>query len=131
MYLTNDLVKQVIQSNDFTKIRLTAAGTKVFTKQEGGKGVDAQYRILGEGLPVALPYVDPKSIITGNMGILKTLVDSHYPLCSSFEESFCSILESLGKFSTSYNRVTQVLMPFIDAGCHILKFPPGGLEGAT
>ncbi|KIK68078.1 hypothetical protein GYMLUDRAFT_155330 [Collybiopsis luxurians FD-317 M1] len=113
MYLTNDLIKQIIFANDFTKIRLTAAGTKVFTKQEGGKGAEAQYRILGEGLPVVLPYTNPDSIIAGNMIVLRNLVMSHYPLCASFEESFRPILENL------------------DLGCHIVKFPPGELDGAS
>ncbi|KAE9410619.1 S-adenosyl-L-methionine-dependent methyltransferase [Gymnopus androsaceus JB14] len=113
MYLTNDLIKQIILANDFTKIRLTAAGTKVFTKQEGGKGIEAQYRILGEGLPVVLPYTNPQSIITGDMNILKTLVLSHYPLCTSFEESFRAVLDTL------------------ELGCHIVKFPPGELDGAS
>jgi len=113
MYLTNDLMKEIILANDFTKIRLTTAGTKVFTKQEGGKGVEAQYRILGEGLPVVLPYTDPKSIVTGNMNILKNLVLSHYPLCTSFEQSFRPILDAL------------------ELGCHIFKFPPGELDGAS
>ncbi|KAF5390600.1 hypothetical protein D9757_002741 [Collybiopsis confluens] len=112
MYLTNDLTKEIILANDFTRIRLNAAGTKVFTKQEGGKGVDAQYRILGEGLPVVLPYTQTDAIVTGDMTILKHLVMSHYPLCSSFEESFQPVLEGL------------------ELGCHIFKFPPGELDGA-
>jgi len=95
MYLTNDIIKSVIQNNDFTKIRLTAAGTKVFTKQEGGKGSEAQYRVLGEGLPVVLPYVDPANILQANMSALKTFVESHYPLTTSFEEPFKTILEGL------------------------------------
>ncbi|KAF8826802.1 hypothetical protein HHX47_DHR5000913 [Lentinula edodes] len=103
MYLTNDLIKQIILANDFTKIRLTAAGTKVFTKQEGGKGVEAQYRILGEGLPVVLPYTDPTSIVNGNMSVLKHLVMSHYPLCTSFEESFRPILNNLGVLQCAYS----------------------------
>lgn len=103
MYLTNDLIKQIILANDFTKIRLTAAGTKVFTKQEGGKGVEAQYRILGEGLPVVLPYTDSTSIVNGNMSILKHLVMSHYPLCTSFEESFRPVLNNLGVLHYAYS----------------------------
>ncbi|KAJ3823473.1 S-adenosyl-L-methionine-dependent methyltransferase [Lentinula raphanica] len=113
MYLTNDLIKDIILANDFTKIRLTAAGTKVFTKQEGGKAIEAQYRILGEGLPVVLPYLDPSSIVTGNMSVLKHLVMSHYPLCTSFEESFQPLLDSL------------------ELGCHVFRFPPGELDGAS
>ncbi|KAJ3856345.1 cytosine-5--methyltransferase [Lentinula lateritia] len=113
MYLTNNLIKQIILANDFTKIRLTAAGTKVFTKQEGGKGIEAQYRILGEGLHVVLPYTDSTSIVNGNMSVLKHLVMSHYPLCTSFEESFRPVLNNL------------------DLGCHIFRFPPEELDGAS
>ncbi|KAK7471032.1 tRNA (cytosine-5-)-methyltransferase ncl1 [Stygiomarasmius scandens] len=113
MYLTNDIIKSVIQNNDFTKIRLTAAGTKVFTKQEGGKGSEAQYRILGEGLPVVLPYVDPANILQANMSALKTFVESHYPLTTSFEEPFKTVLEGL------------IL------GCHVVNFPPGELDGSS
>ncbi|KAL0577329.1 tRNA (cytosine-5-)-methyltransferase ncl1 [Marasmius crinis-equi] len=132
MYLTNSIVKSVIQNNDFTRIRLTAAGTKVFTRQEGAKvhekleeavkneerkpgsaGVGAQYRILGEGLPVVLPYVEPSRIIEAGMQTLKTLVESYYPLLDSFEESFKNTMEGL------------------ELGCHVIRFPPGELQGAS
>ena len=43
---------------------VTAAGAKVFTKQEGRKGTtEAQHRILGKGLPVILPYTDFESML--------------------------------------------------------------------
>ncbi|KAK1226168.1 tRNA (cytosine-5-)-methyltransferase ncl1 [Marasmius sp. AFHP31] len=132
MYLTNSIVKSVVQCNDFTRIRLTAAGTKVFTRQEGAKvhekledaikkeggasgtpGVGAQYRILGEGLPVVLPYVEPSRIIEAGMQTLKTLVESYYPLLDSFEESFKTIMEGA------------------ELGCHVIRFPPGEMQGAS
>lgn len=97
LYLANDLVKAVIENNDFSRIRLTAAGTKVFSKQEGGKATEAQFRVLGEGLPVVLPYVEPSTIITADLPTLKTLVQSYYPLCSSFEEPFKSTAEERRK----------------------------------
>ncbi|KAJ8093590.1 tRNA (cytosine-5-)-methyltransferase ncl1 [Marasmius tenuissimus] len=132
MYLTNSIVKSVVQNNDFTRIRLTAAGTKVFTRQEGAKvhekledatkkeggasgipGVGAQYRILGEGLPVVLPYVEPSRIIEAGMQTLKTLVESYYPLLDSFEESF------------------KIIMEGAELGCHVIRFPPGEMQGAS
>lgn len=97
LYLANDLVKAVVENNDFSRIRLTAAGTKVFSKQEGGKASEAQFRVLGEGLPVVLPYVDPSTIITADLSTLKTLVQSYYPLCSSFDEPFKSTAEERRK----------------------------------
>ncbi|ESK92221.1 trna (cytosine-5-)-methyltransferase [Moniliophthora roreri MCA 2997] len=128
MYLTNSIVKAIVQNNDFTRIRLTAAGTKVFTRQEGAKlhekleetakkgntaAIGAQYRILGEGLPVVLPYVDPARIVEASIGTLKTLVESYYPLLESFEESFRNVMAAL------------------ELGCHVVRFPPGELDGAS
>lgn len=102
LYLTNDLVKNIIQHNDYARLRLTFAGTKILSKQEGGKGVDAQFRILGEGLPVVLPYLDPSSVISGDLASLKTMIKSYYPLCSSFEDPFKSTIENKGEFRMLY-----------------------------
>jgi multisite-specific tRNA:(cytosine-C5)-methyltransferase len=96
LYLANDIVKAVIQNNDYEKIRLTTAGTKVFAKQEAGKGLDIQFRVLGEGLPVILPYIDPSSIITADIATLRILVESYYPLCSNFAEPFRGFIQELG-----------------------------------
>ena len=95
LYLVNDTVKAIIKNNDYNRIRLTTAGTKVFLKQESGKNIDPQFRVLGEGLPVILPFVDPLSIITGDIVALRTLLGSYYPLCSDFEEPFKSIIDAL------------------------------------
>lgn len=113
LYLVNDLVKTIIQHNDYDRLRLNAAGTKVLSKQEAGKGAEAQFRVLGEGLPVILPYVDPATILTGDMESLKTLIESYYPLCTTFNEPFRGIAEA----GTS--------------GSHIVRFPPGQLGAAS
>lgn len=100
LYLANDIVKVIIENNDYSRLRLTAAGTKVFSKQDAGKGADAQFRVLGEGLPVILPYIDPTTIITASMVTLKTLIESYYPLCSTFvEEPFKAAVEARRKYS--------------------------------
>jgi multisite-specific tRNA:(cytosine-C5)-methyltransferase len=97
LYLANDVVKAVVESNEYTRIRLMAAGTKVFTKQDAGKGSQPQFRVLGEGLPVILTYIDPSTIITADLTSLKTLIQSYYPLCSSFAEPFKAIAEARRK----------------------------------
>ncbi|KAF8067658.1 cytosine-5--methyltransferase [Lyophyllum atratum] len=116
LYLANDLVKSVVEHNNYTRIRLSAAGTKVFSKQEGGKataGAEAQFRVLGEGLPVVLPFVDPATIITADLPTLKVLVQSYYPLVSSFVEPFKSVAEER------------------PVGSHVVRFPPGEMDGAV
>jgi multisite-specific tRNA:(cytosine-C5)-methyltransferase len=111
LYLVNDLVKGVVQANNYERLRLTTAGTKVFTKQDSGTAqtisvmkadgtVETQenkqgmFRVLGEGLPVVLPFVEPKWVIQGDMATLRTLVESYYPLCAVFDEPFKSVIEA-------------------------------------
>ncbi|KAF9226412.1 S-adenosyl-L-methionine-dependent methyltransferase [Gyrodon lividus] len=104
-YLTNDLVKSVILNNDYTRMRLMTSGTKVITKQEAGRGMDTHFRILGEGLPVVLPYVNPEAIMVAGFATLKTLLQTYYPLCASFPEPFKSAIEARS------------------AGSHVVRFP--------
>jgi len=99
LYLTNNIVKKIVQHNDYNRIRLTTCGTKVFTKQEGGKGVSAQFRVLGEGLPVVLPYINQNTIMAADIPTLKTLLEVYYPLCISFSEPFRSDIEKRGSYS--------------------------------
>lgn len=79
-------------------MRLMTSGTKVITKQEAGRGMDAQFRILGEGLPVVLPYIDPTTIMTADFATLRILLQTYYPLCASFQEPFRSAIEARGEW---------------------------------
>ncbi|KAJ7652218.1 S-adenosyl-L-methionine-dependent methyltransferase [Mycena rosella] len=113
LYITNALVKAVVQNNDYNRIRLTFAGTKVFAKQEAGRGVDAQFRVLGEALPLVLPYTDPATIVDADLVVLRTLVEGHYPLCAVFPEPFRGLMTDAG------------------SGSHIVRFPQSELNGAS
>jgi multisite-specific tRNA:(cytosine-C5)-methyltransferase len=98
LYLTNDLVRAVLSNNDYRRIRLMTAGTKIFTRQEGGfgragggeEGIEKvpRFRLLSEGLPVVLPYVKPESIIDTGLPDLRLLLETYYPLLSVFDEVF-------------------------------------------
>ncbi|KAF9041355.1 S-adenosyl-L-methionine-dependent methyltransferase [Panaeolus papilionaceus] len=111
LYIANDIVKDIIQNNDFERLRLTAAGTKVFNKQDAGKGQDAQFRVLGEGLSVILPYIEPSTIIKGDTAALKVLLTSHYPLCTKFGDPFKTVIEAR------------------PVGSHVVQFPISELDG--
>ncbi|KAI0924993.1 hypothetical protein AcW2_005707 [Taiwanofungus camphoratus] len=117
LYMTNEIVNSIVQHNDYTRIRLMTCGTKVFGKQEGveakREGAEMQFRVLSEGLPVVLPYIDPQSIIPADVMTLKTFMHSYYPLCSSFDEPFRSVIELKG------------------TGSYVVRFRPGQIEGAT
>lgn len=58
--------------------------------------MEPSFRVLGEGLPVVLPYIDPATILVGDIVVLKTLLGTYYPLCSAFAEPFKSAVEARG-----------------------------------
>ena len=101
MYMTNDIVKSIVQNNDYTRIRLMTCGTKVFGKQEGAEakrdGAESHFRVLSEGLPVIIPYIGPNTIIDGTVAALKVFMESYYPLFTSFPDDFRSIIEPKSK----------------------------------
>ncbi|KII91119.1 hypothetical protein PLICRDRAFT_105153 [Plicaturopsis crispa FD-325 SS-3] len=116
LYLTNDLVKRVVQSNDYARLRLMTCGTKVFAKQDPGKTADAQvaqFRTLGEGLPVVLPYIRPETIVEADGPALRTLLQMYYPLCEGFAQPFRGVIEAR------------------ESGSHVVRFRAGSFSGAT
>ncbi|OSD00483.1 cytosine-5--methyltransferase [Trametes coccinea BRFM310] len=96
LYLVNDIVKSIIAHNDYARIRLMTAGTKVFGKQEGAEAKRAgpgaadasHFRVLAEGLPVVLPYVGERAVVSADLAALKTLLEAYYPLTSGFADPF-------------------------------------------
>jgi len=94
LYLSNDIVKSIIEHNNYERIRLTTAGTKVFAKQDGGKGAESQFRFLGDGVHVVLPYVEEETILAGDMASLRVLLESNYPLSTRFPDTFKKMIES-------------------------------------
>ncbi|KAH9936711.1 S-adenosyl-L-methionine-dependent methyltransferase [Amylocystis lapponica] len=117
LYMTNDIVKDIVLHNDYARIRLMTCGTKVIGRQEGTEakreGAEMLFRVLSEGLPVVLPYIDPDSILVCNFATLKILVESYYPLCISFDEPFRSIIEAKS------------------SGSYVVRFIPGRLGQAA
>ncbi|KAJ7749258.1 cytosine-5--methyltransferase [Mycena maculata] len=113
LYLASPLVRSIITHNHYARIRLASAGVKVFTKQEAGRGAEAQFRVLGEALPLILPYMDEGTIVEGDLGVLRVLVQGVYPLCTVFPEPFRGLMEGR------------------ELGSHVVRFPQGALDGAS
>ncbi|OJT02133.1 Multisite-specific tRNA:(cytosine-C(5))-methyltransferase trm4b [Trametes pubescens] len=104
LYIVNDIVKSIIKHNDYARIRLMTAGTKVFGKQEGTEakreGTESHFRVLAEGLPVVLPYIGPKAVVQADFAVLKTLMEAYYPLTSGFADPFRSMIEARDDITT-------------------------------
>ncbi|KAI5118905.1 hypothetical protein M0805_002820 [Coniferiporia weirii] len=119
LYLVNDAVKVVMERADYTKIRLVSAGVKLFGRSELGhaKGASSaqsstkdsktEFRVLSEGLLALLPYIDYEALVNGDTVALRTLLETYYPLCSSFKDPFRSNIEARA------------------LGSHIVRFMPG------
>jgi multisite-specific tRNA:(cytosine-C5)-methyltransferase len=129
--LTNEIIKTIVEHNDYTRLRIINCGTKVFTKQDGGRGVDASFRVLGEGLPVVLPYIRPETIMDCDIGILKTLLSVYYPLCAAFPEPFKGIIEAWGGRSVFASRVILRYMLVTESGSHVVRCPPEDLDSTA
>lgn len=110
MYLTNDLVRKIIEDNDYTKLRLVTAGTKIFGRQEG-KTAGSSFRVLGDGIPVVMPYISDEHIVTADIEVLRILMEGYYPLLSAFNQEFKKTIETKSP------------------GNHIVKFPAGNRDG--
>jgi multisite-specific tRNA:(cytosine-C5)-methyltransferase len=92
MYLTNDLVRKIIENNDYMRLRLVTAGTKIFGRQEG-KTTGSSFRVLGDGIPVVMPYIADEHIVTADIEVLRVLMEGYYPLLSAFNQEFRNALE--------------------------------------
>jgi multisite-specific tRNA:(cytosine-C5)-methyltransferase len=99
LYLTNDLVRAIFSANDYKRIRIISAGTKIFMRQEGGFGRSSdagedggekvpRFRLLNEGMQVVLPYVKPETIVDADVPTLRRLLQAYYPLLSAFDDAF-------------------------------------------
>lgn len=117
LYMTNDIVKQIVQNNDYTKIRLMTCGTKVLGKQEGAaakkEGAEQLFRVLSEGLPVMLPYIRAESIVSADLDTLKILMETYNPLITGFAEPFRSAVNEKG------------------IGSHVVRFIPVKTDNAA
>ncbi|KAI0767266.1 cytosine-5--methyltransferase [Fomes fomentarius] len=117
LYTVNDIVKSIVQHNDYARIRLMTAGTKVFGKQEGTEakreGAETHFRVLSEGLAVVLPFIGPKAIVHADFAALKVFMEGYYPLVSGFPEPFRSMISAQAN------------------GSYVARFQPGQLDGHT
>jgi multisite-specific tRNA:(cytosine-C5)-methyltransferase len=117
IYLSNDLVKQILTFNEPSRLRFISAGIKLATRQEGSNrianklkrdggtviedegesGMESKYRVLNDAVPQILPYMAPGDVLEGDMDVLKAFLRKAYPLAKEFPEAFRDTFESCGK----------------------------------
>ncbi|CAG8685040.1 14337_t:CDS:2, partial [Acaulospora colombiana] len=117
IYLSNDLVKQVLTFNEPSRLRFISAGIKLATRQEGSNrmanklkrsggisaeevgdgGTESKYRVLNDAVTQILPYMVPGDVLNGDMNVLKTFIRKAYPLTREFPEVVRDMFEKCGK----------------------------------
>ncbi|WRT64898.1 uncharacterized protein IL334_001837 [Kwoniella shivajii] len=114
IYMTNDIVKEIIQNNDYTRIRVVSAGVKCFARQDSSQRTEirCKWRTPIDGILEVLPHVGEDIVISATIRELRTLLEDHYPALEKFAE---------GPWKT--------LMTERDMGCEIVKFEAGSTAG--
>ncbi|OCF37458.1 multisite-specific tRNA:(cytosine-C5)-methyltransferase [Kwoniella heveanensis CBS 569] len=114
MYLTNDIVKDIIQHNDYTRLRIVSAGVKCFARQDSQQRTEirCKWRTPVDGILEVLPHVGDGIVISANLAELRTLLEDHYPALDRFQD-------------TEFKRALESR----DMGCEVVKFEAGKSDG--
>ena len=81
IYYTSDLIKTIVRSNEFTRMRLISAGVKLFARQESpGDDVKCKWRACAEGLELLVPFLGEGKVLEAGMEDLKLMLETHYPM---------------------------------------------------
>ncbi|KAK4686597.1 hypothetical protein P7C73_g3530, partial [Tremellales sp. Uapishka_1] len=94
IYLANDIVKRIIQNNDFSRLRIISAGVKGFVRQDSSNKteVECKWRIPSEGIFEILPHVPDTVIVKAGLKELRTLLEEQYPPVENFEPETRTLL---------------------------------------
>lgn len=78
IYFTSPIVRSLLLSNSYKRMRLTSCGVKVFVRQESSKDsvFRCKWRVMNEGLDILRPFMGPRRIISCDMDTLKMLMST-------------------------------------------------------
>ncbi|TIA97272.1 hypothetical protein E3P94_02927 [Wallemia ichthyophaga] len=92
IYLTSDLVRNILHSNDYTRLRLISSGVKLFVKQDNQRAFSdeekdivnrCKWRVTNESVSFVKKYLPPQAIFRGTPDDLKSFVEHYHPVISS------------------------------------------------
>lgn len=94
MYVVNDVIKAIVQNNDYTRLRMISAGVKAFVRQDSQARNDIQckWRVSADGIAEVLKYTD--SIVTAGLPELRIFLEEMYPPIDRFASPFKELLLS-------------------------------------
>ncbi|MBW0480765.1 hypothetical protein O181_020480 [Austropuccinia psidii MF-1] len=99
IYLTSSAVREVIENNTHSRLRLICCGLKIFGRQDcpaakeknGDKQLRTQshkWRIISDGVEYFRPFMGSKRLVTCDIEVLRQLmtVDEEYPLFEDLKD---------------------------------------------
>lgn len=97
IYLSSDMVRTILDHNDYARLRLISAGVKILIRQDPGKTdtYKCRWRVTQDGLPVLKSYMGPARKTEGDLKALRRLCTDLYPTFEGFDEDFKTAVKSL------------------------------------
>lgn len=96
VYIANDMVKAIVQNNDYTRLRMISAGVKAFIRQDSQARTDipCKWRVSSDGIDEVLKYVPDERVVKATVAELYTFLENMYPPIDSFKGAFKEALEA-------------------------------------
>jgi multisite-specific tRNA:(cytosine-C5)-methyltransferase len=96
IYIASDLVKAIVENNDYTRLRMISAGIKSFIRQDSQARTDipCKWRVSGDGIDEVLKYVPDERVVKATVAELFTFLENMYPPIDSFKPPFKTHLEA-------------------------------------
>ncbi|CAD6578685.1 MAG: hypothetical protein CYPHOPRED_000654 [Cyphobasidiales sp. Tagirdzhanova-0007] len=88
IYLTTSNIRDIINRNDYARMRLVSCGVKIFARQDAGNtGIyRCRWRVLQDGLSIMNAYIGSRRRIKTTLKALRGMLADQYPPIESFEE---------------------------------------------
>ncbi|ODN90270.1 multisite-specific tRNA:(cytosine-C5)-methyltransferase [Cryptococcus wingfieldii CBS 7118] len=114
MYLTNEIVKQILLNNDYTRLRIISAGVKSFTRQDSKESkntdISCKWRPPVDGVLELLPHLGDGILVRATLDELRNLLVDHYPAIDRFRPEWKAEIEGR------------------ESGAGVVVFEPGTVE---
>ncbi|BEJ02785.1 hypothetical protein CcaverHIS631_0705800 [Cutaneotrichosporon cavernicola] len=96
IYIASDLVKAIVENNDYTRLRMISAGIKAFIRQDSQARMDipCKWRVSGDGIDEVLQYVPDDRVVQATVAELYTFLENMYPPIDTFTPPFKTHLEA-------------------------------------
>lgn len=107
VYIVNDVVKAVVQNNDYTRLRMISAGVKTFIRQDSQQRTDitCKWRVSSDGVFEVLKHVPEDTIIPVGLDEFRLFLEEMYPPIEKFSGAFREVCEKaeLGNMIVRFN----------------------------